>query len=61
MTYFLMIKCENHWENFYKNITQKTKDWEYENEYRIIYNELMCEKKDDLFKLQLFVFKRYYL
>ncbi|MDW6094411.1 DUF2971 domain-containing protein [Vibrio rhizosphaerae] len=27
---------DNHWENFYQGITQKTKDWEYENEHRLI-------------------------
>ncbi|MGY5744416.1 hypothetical protein [Vibrio cincinnatiensis] len=31
---------DNHWENFYQGITQKTKDWEYENEHRLIINTM---------------------
>lgn len=36
-----MIKDEdswrnNYWENFYRDITVKSKDWSYENEYRLI-------------------------
>lgn len=36
-----MIKAEdrwrqNYWENFYRDVTVKSKDWSYENEYRLI-------------------------
>ncbi|WP_417761714.1 DUF2971 domain-containing protein [Shewanella sp.] len=27
---------KSHWNNFYKSVTQKTKDWKYENEYRLL-------------------------
>lgn len=27
---------EDYWENFYRDVTTKTKDWEYEQEYRLI-------------------------
>lgn len=40
---------ENHWKTFYKDLFVKTKDWKYENEYRVIINELdhtELEKKD---------------
>lgn len=31
---------ENYWNNFYKDITKKTKDWAYEKEYRLILNSM---------------------
>lgn len=30
---------ESYWDNFYRDITIKTKDWEYEQEYRLILND----------------------
>lgn len=32
-----------YWSNFYSAITQKTRDWEYENEYRLIINDMLGE------------------
>lgn len=31
---------KTYWENYYLPITQKSKDWEYENEYRLILNNM---------------------
>ena len=38
---------KRHWENFYRDITFKTKDWEYEQEYRLVVNGLISESLDD--------------
>lgn len=32
---------DNYWKNFYRDITIKSKDWDYENEYRLIISEEM--------------------
>jgi len=37
---------ENYWKEFYRDITVKSKDWEYENEYRIIISDTFSEHKD---------------
>jgi hypothetical protein len=31
---------DNYWKNFYRDITIKSKDWEYEKEYRLILNNM---------------------
>lgn len=31
---------KKYWENYYLPITQKSKDWEYENEYRLVLNNM---------------------
>ena len=40
---------ENYWDNFFRTITTKTKDWEYEQEYRLILGHGLIEfnKKSD--------------
>ena len=38
---------KNYWEKFYRDITIKTKDWEYEREIRLILNNGMLENFDD--------------
>ena len=40
---------DDYWESFYRNVTTKTKDWEYEQEYRLILDdrsEELDEEKD---------------
>ncbi|WP_432459231.1 DUF2971 domain-containing protein [Agarivorans sp. QJM3NY_25] len=40
---------ENYWNNFYRDITIKSKDWEYENEHRLILTNMLgsfSEPKD---------------
>ena len=34
---------DNYWDSFYRNITTKTKDWEYEQEYRLILRDDLNE------------------
>tara|TARA_R100001377_G_C3122440_1_gene86427 strand:+ start:113 stop:523 length:411 start_codon:yes stop_codon:yes gene_type:complete len=34
------------WENFYKDIKIKTKDWSYENEYRLILSSSLTDLSD---------------
>ncbi|HFK4065485.1 TPA: DUF2971 domain-containing protein [Kluyvera ascorbata] len=34
---------ENYWKEFYRDITVKSKDWEYENEYRIIISDMFSD------------------
>ncbi len=40
---------ENYWDNFFRTITTKTKDWKYEQEYRLILGHGLIEfnEKDD--------------
>lgn len=35
---------KNYWDTFYKNILTKTKDWEYEKEYRLILSALLDDE-----------------
>ncbi len=34
---------QRYWSNFFRDITRKTKDWDYENEYRLINEESLVE------------------
>ena len=34
---------ESYWDRFYRDITTKTKDWEYEKEYRLILEDMLGE------------------
>ena len=34
---------KNYWDSFYRDITAKTKDWEYEQEYRLILEDRLSE------------------
>lgn len=41
------------WKNFYKVVLSKTKDWEYEKEYRLILSSILnpeIDKKDRIYK-----------
>lgn len=37
---------ENYWKEFYRDITIKSKDWEYENEYRMIISDMFSEHNE---------------
>ena len=37
---------ENYWNNFYPNITIKTRDWEYEQESRLILHSMIADLSD---------------
>ena len=37
---------QSYWDRFYHDITTKTKDWEYEQEYRLILNDVSGEYGD---------------
>lgn len=39
-----------HWKKYHKNKLIKTKDWEYENEYRITYNNLQEYEVEDKYR-----------
>lgn len=48
---------EQYWSNFYKNINQKTTDWEYEKEYRLIHSPLMEDTIPDINRKLYYDFK----
>lgn len=38
---------KNYWDNFYRNITSKTKDWEYEQEWRLVLEDRWLDEGED--------------
>ncbi|MDO9208873.1 MAG: DUF2971 domain-containing protein [Sulfuricurvum sp.] len=48
---------ENYWDIFYRGITVKTKDWKYENEYRLILTSLLDDEIDEKFRKLKYDFK----
>ena len=47
---------ESYWDNFYRDITIKTKDWEYEQEYRLILNDRWREHEGKNYRTHTYNF-----
>ena len=38
---------KNYWDNFYRNTTSKTKDWKYEQEWRLVLEDRWLDEGED--------------
>ncbi len=48
---------ESYWDRFYRDITTKTKDWEYEKEYRLILEDMLGEYDEGESRTITYVFR----
>ena len=48
---------ESYWDRFYRDITTKTKDWEYEQEYRLILEDMSGEYEKEESRRLIYPFR----
>ena len=48
---------DEHWDTFFRDITSKTKDWEYEQEYRLILHSMFVDALEETDRTLTYDFK----